>query len=198
MKDDKKNIESLKSIDGDDDLAVAAEEGQNLFDMIREYNPNVIVEVGTGHGYSTIWMALAMNKKSTLYTIDREDYADLLEKQFIKDKEIIQIQGELKDRMSELPESIDFVFLDFQHQIEKIVADIELIQSRLSSNGIIVVHDTEYCPEMGLCLIDYFSGAETDRLMNVGVKPSSKKWTYESIKSQYGLGIAHKTGKGKT
>lgn len=181
----------LEKLDDTDTLAVAAEEGRCLYKLVRLYRPKTILEVGTGHGYSTAWIAEAMSSSDTLYTIDWQDYVNT---KWPK-KDIRVIHGELGGCLDLLPSSIDFAFLDSQHQIEKIVADVELIEPRLTDGALVVVHDTEYAPEMGRCLKDYFLGEDSERLHNVGVLPSTLDWDYQFIKSKYGLGIATKRGK---
>lgn len=190
-------IAELRAMDRTDCLAISAEEGQYLFDLVKERDPQVILEVGTGHGYSARWMLLAMGENATLYTIDRENYAYLLESQFIGGHKMVSLHGQLRGLLNQIPDTVDLVFLDSQHQIEKIAWDVEMIEGRLSDDGVIAVHDTEYCPEMGRCLSDYFNGIDSDRLKAVGVRPSKGAWNYEGVKTEYGLGIAYKTGKGK-
>lgn len=188
------SAEALRALDDTDNLAISAEEGQLLSNFVRASCPMNLLEIGTGHGYSTVWMGLSMHPKATLYTIDREPYAHLLDRGFTIGR-VERLTGTLEDLIHKLPENLDLVFHDSEHQIEKIVRDIEHVEPRLNAKALVIVHDTEYCPEMGRCLEDYFLGRDTGRLKSVGVKPSHGKWNYQSFKTRYGLGVAIYKGK---
>lgn len=178
-------IEHLETLDGKDRLAVSSAEGKLLFSLVQQHQPKTILEVGTGHGYSTAWMIMALREESKLYTID-----EVTRPQIAEDERIIRLRGTLNEKIGEIPTHLDFVFLDSDHQIDRIAKDIELIQSRLQPGSVVVIHDTEYCDEMGRCLKDYFAGINSDRLKTVGVEASKLRWAYDELKTQYGLGIA--------
>lgn len=184
----KLTIKDLKEMDAMDNLAVSAEEGQILHDLVKKTKPKTLLEVGTGHGYSTAWIALAMKKGAKMTTVDRE-LCEMLDGDWAN---VEFTRGTLKEHILSLPKKIDFVFLDSDHQIQNITADVETLDSRLSKGSMVVVHDTVYCDEMGRCLSDYFGGKNTDRLKRVEVKPSKKSWKYKEMKTLYGLGIAVK------
>src|SRR6185295_12896988 len=76
-------VDSLKSMAGviekgfhfiDDSLAIEMEFGQLLMDEIVKSRPKQIVEIGTGHGYSTSWIMLGtiLNGFGKITTWDHE------------------------------------------------------------------------------------------------------------------------------
>jgi hypothetical protein len=52
--------------------SIFASEGKRLYDLVKEKNPELIIEVGGYYGCSTTWMALALkeNKKGKIISID--------------------------------------------------------------------------------------------------------------------------------
>lgn len=169
-------------------LAIASEEGEILKDLVLKEEPDVILEVGTGHGYSTHCMSKVMKKDAVMYSVD-------IDPKYIP-YEIsanVVFSNHTAERFVEeytLKKKIDFVFLDSDHQIHRIVNDINILEPILERDVTIAVHDTNYCPEMGLCLADYFNGVSSERLDMVDVKPSKDKWIYKNYNTEYGLGVA--------
>jgi predicted O-methyltransferase YrrM len=196
MKVNPEVFKSLEALDGQDELAVSADEGRILYNLVLAEKPAVILEVGTGHGYSTAWMSLALGLKANLYTLDCEMRNRVADQVGIESKKVHYLVGTLEALLPELPSEINFAFLDSSHRMELVAKDIELLEPRISKGGLIVVHDTVYQREMGLCLRDYFQGLASERLATVEVKPSLSRWAYEEMQTKYGFGIATKTGKG--
>jgi len=179
-------IDELISLDRQDGLAVSAEEGRILMDLVKKYKPKIILEVGTGHGYSTSWIYHGMDEDAIIWTLDKEVRKHL----FTQDKRIKFLEGKLDELMDKIPQEIDLIFLDTEHMIYKVVPDIELLVPRIKPGKVIIIHDTEYRTVMGGCLVDYFKGKLTDRLEDNGCQPSKNRWRYQRIVTEYGLGIA--------
>jgi predicted O-methyltransferase YrrM len=179
------SLVELKSKDGKDRLAISASEGQILYDLIMNRDPQTILEVGTGNGYSTLWICLAMNITAKFVTIDEvaRDFQHT-------DKRMKKLYGTLESKLDEVPDKLDFIFLDTDHQIHNIVKDIEMLLPRMHKGTMVVIHDTEYCPEMGKCLQDYFGGNDSERLKTIPIQPSKLEWSFKNIPTQYGLGTA--------
>lgn len=189
----------LEKLDGKDALAVSAEEGRALYELVKDKKPKTILEVGTGHGYSTTWMALAMKENAVLFTLDNTVRPHLFDQpNFATGKNIVFIEGRLDERYDQIPAQIDFAFLDSQHHIDDVVYDVEAISPNMPPGGVVVVHDTVYREDMGTALEHYFLGIASENLKLVDVKPSKVGWIYRKEKTQYGLGVAIKLGKGKS
>lgn len=182
-----------------DNLAVELEYGEYLRKLVIDNKRSTIVEVGTGRGYSTSWLLLGLEKNGfgCLFTIDnqrRDSY--LWDDVGIRSERLFLLIGELKDKLSSLPKRIDFAFLDSDHQIDRIVEDIELLDKKFTKDVIVCVHDVNYCREMGNLLNDYFCGVSSSGLLNCGVKQARKdEWDYKEITNSCGLGIARRKGK---
>lgn len=183
-----------------DRLAIEPEFGELLYDMIVDNEPEVIVEVGTAKGYSACWMILAMEKikKSKLITIDSQEAPDiyLWNKLNLPTKRLKILKGTLSENISKIPHSVGLVFLDSDHQIHNIVNDIELLTPHVVAGGKMVIHDVNYCRDMGNLLANYFDLSHESDLKHCGVNlPGDSSWEfYEEITKQSGLGIATKKG----
>lgn len=169
-------------------LAIAQEEGEILKQMIRENKPGIILEVGTGHGYSTHCMSDALGNSGVIYSIDNDAKSIL----YNLGQNVVLSNMTVESFIEKFPKDkkVNILFLDSNHQIDLIVGDIEKLLPILHKDAIVIVHDTNYLPEMGICLSDYFNGINSERLKNVEVKPSQENWIYESKNTEFGLGIA--------
>ena len=179
-------IDELIALDKKDELAVTAEEGEILRNLIKDIDPKLILEVGTGHGYSTLWMYNGLGPDGFIYTIDKERREHL----FTGTDRIKFLEGKLSELINDIPEKLDVVFLDTDHLIYKVVPDIDLVTPKLKVGSVVVIHDTNYRTVLGRCLVDYFKGEETDLLKEEKTEPSKLKWDYRELKTEFGLGIA--------
>lgn len=166
-------------------ISISANEGKILADLVSVLKPKSLVEIGTGYGVSTGWIAKAMPPQARLVTFDPNPKVGSLNL-----PNVWFVRGRLADFMSAITIPLDFAFLDGDHQIEKIVEDIELLEPYLRTNAVVVVHDIDYAPEMGICLKHYFEGRDSSHLQAIPVKPSTKRWTYREIHTDCGLGVA--------
>jgi predicted O-methyltransferase YrrM len=92
-------------------------EAELTYLRIRERRPEVVVEVSPFRGWSTTWIlrALRDNGAGSLVSFDlipdagRFVPADLAEPWTL-------VVGDVRDRISEMPESIDYLFIDADHR----------------------------------------------------------------------------------
>lgn len=192
-------VEELKKVDGKDREAVEASIGEFLYNEIKERKPNVVVEIGTGNGYSGTWIAQALkeNEGGIFTTIDNVNRNIEWLSRFDETPRINTVCGEYADFVRSIPEPIDMLFLDGDHQINNIVKDIELAYPYLSEGAMVYVHDTLYIEIMGKCLSDYFNGIDSELLNSTGVKSSKLDWEYRNLEVGSGLGIAKLKTKGE-
>lgn len=109
-----------------------------LYGLIRSMKPQVIVEIGTYRGYSSAWMAKALQENNTghIYTVDdfslkqytqnREDAIahlyDNLERLGVRDF-VTLLEGD-SDSVA-LPDRIDFAYIDGWHGYVKCKRDFD-------------------------------------------------------------------------
>ena len=165
----------------DKKLCIEAEYGQVLMDLVEKSFPAVVVEVGTGQGYSTAWLlkGLLTNKHGQLMTfdsVDRSPYA--WDAEGLPTHRLRKFNCEFKDADKLLPSEIDFVFHDAGHWIEHLKEDLALVLPRMDRGGIIAVHDIVYSNDMGEKLKIWFE--------------SMPEWSYREMRDGCGLGIAER------
>lgn len=97
--------------------AVARDVAEELFALVQKHKPELIVEVGTSLGYSTIWMAEAAREYGgKIITLEHEETKiektqklfDWLELQ----NTITLVHTDAKKFLEQFEGSIDFLFLD--------------------------------------------------------------------------------------
>lgn len=91
-------------------------EGQRLYEIVREANPNLVVEIGAFHGCSTTWIcqALIHNEKGKLISIDNSTFGvawDLVPKWC----NTVLEKWDVNCFECEVPENIDILFEDGDH-----------------------------------------------------------------------------------
>jgi predicted O-methyltransferase YrrM len=145
--------------------AIEVETGLLLYALTRRHKPLCIVQTGTHWGYSTAWMAAAIEEnhhdypepgKPRLYTWDSNDYdgkADTLLHQMACREYVELIVGDSRARgpegngkdASTLP-PIDFLFLDADHGTDAVLEEWERFSPYLSPGALMLFHDTTLDP----------------------------------------------------
>jgi len=142
---------------------LSKEESDILCGLVREYKPKKIVEVGVDAGGST---SLIMKSLELLGLADTEVYSIDLASTCAR-KDSVQIEAPVGysftenidyykykhnhkmllgkyvfDRLEEIGEEIDFLFIDTVHVLPGEVLEFLLLLPHLTSNAIVVLHDT--------------------------------------------------------
>lgn len=161
-------------------LGIEIELAGTLMDLVVEFKPKSIVEIGTGYGVSTsaLLQGVNTNKKGMIYTFDsvvRRPYE--WETMKIPAKRLRKFNCEFKDSERLLPGKIDFVFHDAGHFFEHIQEDLGLVWKRIRKGAIIAIHDVVYAHEMGEKVQKMFDGMG---------------WDYKVLDFGCGLGLARK------
>jgi hypothetical protein len=176
--------------------AIELEFGMYLHDQVRRIRPDLMVEIGTGAGYSTSWLLLGLleNGSGQLVTVDEKkpESGFLWDQLEIPRDRLTFVNGTAREYLSLYSgEPIDMLFLDADHTIDGIVKSIELLDPMIS--GKVFVHDVNYCRETGDLLKDYFLGIDSPKLWHCGVNgPSRYRWHYEELGKSSGMGVATK------
>src|SRR5262249_25631425 len=89
-----------------------------LAELVREHRPELVVEVGTAIGYSALWIADVLHElgPGRLVTLEQaRDRAAEAARNFRRagvSRLVTQIVGDARERVEEVKEPIDFLFLD--------------------------------------------------------------------------------------
>jgi predicted O-methyltransferase YrrM len=116
-------------------------------------NAGSIVEIGVFEGVNTALMASHMGKDGVLYGIDPFFkgrlgicYSKLITHRNLKKSKIVKkvrlIEKLSFDAAGDVPDKVDFIFIDGDHSYEGIKKDWELFSKKVPSKGIIALHDT--------------------------------------------------------
>lgn len=85
--------------------------------LVREIRPEVVVEIGALHGWSTTWLLHALRDNGTgrLHSYDLIDNARRNVPTELADRRWRFVQGDVRSTAHLLPGSIDYLFLDAAH-----------------------------------------------------------------------------------
>jgi predicted O-methyltransferase YrrM len=97
--------------------SIAPEVGRYLHELILKKKPQVIVEIGTSLGYSTIWIGAAAEQYyGMVYSLEKADYkyreADDNIKEARLEDTVSLIQGDAEHILKDWHGEIDLLFLD--------------------------------------------------------------------------------------
>lgn len=141
-------LEAKNSLRNDIQPPIEPEIGQFLVFLIRSYQSKKILEIGTGNGYSTLWLRSALPSGGHITTIDSKkrlhDEAVETFKKASCDDCITALFGEAEKLIPELaqkePESFDFIFQDAGKYLYPQLLDATV--ALLKPGGVIVADDT--------------------------------------------------------
>jgi predicted O-methyltransferase YrrM len=114
-----------------------------VHDLIVENNFKVIAEIGIYYGETTKYVLSKLgNQLTKYYLIDIAFRGDI--KEFAKNTPAEIMEMTSKEASIIIPDgSLDFVFIDANHEYECILEDIKLWTPKVRSGGIVSGHD--YC-----------------------------------------------------
>ena len=113
-----------------------------LYSLIRAIKPNIVVEVGTHKGMTSLYMAHALydNGIGVLHTCDPFEWGQ--QGNFRKFPELEKLIKFYPIKGEELDvDEIDILFLDGYHEYEYVERELKHFIPRLSEKGIIIFHD---------------------------------------------------------
>ncbi len=112
--------------------------GKILSLLINLKKPKTILELGTGSGYSTLWLH---TKNSEIYTIERDPRKIQIAKKFLKKfKNITLLEGEIKEILKTWNKKIDFLFIDADKR--NYLNYLKTLEPFLNKEAIIVADNT--------------------------------------------------------
>jgi predicted O-methyltransferase YrrM len=128
-------------------LPVGPETGKFLNILIKAGGARSILEIGTSHGYSTIWMAdAARETDGMVVSLDlhaaKQEYArKALARCGLADR-VQFITGDCRETLKDLPGPFDFVLLDIWKRLY--VPALELVYPKLNPGAILVADNVTY------------------------------------------------------
>jgi predicted O-methyltransferase YrrM len=101
-------------------IHISASVGRFLYILVKIKKPLKILEIGTLAGYSTLWMAKALEDNAHIITLEKDSLrAKIARENFLKngfEKKIRLIEGNALQSLEKLqqdaPGSFDFIFID--------------------------------------------------------------------------------------
>jgi predicted O-methyltransferase YrrM len=133
--------------------SVSYETGRFLSCLTNSLNPAVIIELGTGAGISTMYMACAGPLSRILSIEGSPETADFAERNLNRAgiKNVKIIKGSFRDKLPEVLLHVQhpfFVFIDGDHRGEHLIEYFKAILSVTSENTVIVLDDIRWSETM--------------------------------------------------
>lgn len=153
--------EPIEVLDNDIEhcIEMDREEKAVLCGLLREWKPHKIVEIGLAAGGSTCLIMKCMEmlglEDFTLTSIDLSErfyrdtnketgylFKENKDKFIYSDKHRFLLGRHTVDRMEEIGDNIDFLFLDTVHSLPGEILDFLLLYPHLAKKAVVVLHDT--------------------------------------------------------
>ncbi len=121
---------------------ISREKGIFLGELVEKHRPKNILEIGSGIGYSTLFLASDLPPGGKIYACEIHfSYIQIAEKTFeragVKDK-IKLIPGDVFDTVPELDVKLDMVFLDGAKK--EYFRYLHLVEDKLAPGAVIVAN----------------------------------------------------------
>jgi predicted O-methyltransferase YrrM len=126
---------------------------QLLHRMVRHYQPKTILEIGTSLGITTQYLAVG-NPNATVYTLEGSEQIAAIAEAGWQQNKLTNIRLKKGEFNSALPgllnnlHSIDFAFIDGNHQYQPTLDYVELILAKATDQTILVLDDIHWSPAM--------------------------------------------------
>lgn len=124
--------------------AVAPEVAKKLYELVVQYKPQTIVEIGTSLGYSTMWMAEAAREYGgKIITVEHEETKikktqELFDWLELQDT-VTLVHSDAKEFLQSYNAPINFLFLDAMKR--DYITYIQLAEKNLSPASVVVADD---------------------------------------------------------
>lgn len=164
-----------------------------LYSFIRHFKPNTVLEAGSWFGGSTAVIMAALLKNEQEFTFICSELDD--GRRGETEKNVLEIcgqaptmVGDITKVLPELPEKIDFAFIDTDHDLDTTKWIVKHIFPKISKEGIYSMHDWAVEEKEGMLIGKGRDGAggwpETQYLMDLHTKgtfPFKKVyWNYHN------------------
>lgn len=132
---------------------------------ISKLAKGIVLELGTGSGFSTLWLA---KNGAKVYTVERDEFKFNFAKKYIEKSglDIIQINGEIEEVLFSWDKKIDVLFIDCNKK--GYLKYFKLVKKWLNSGSIViadnVINRSEYLKEY----VDYMNDNFKSEIVEIG------------------------------
>jgi len=135
--------------------------GRFLTMISRMISPERILEIGTFTGYSAICLAMGMDQKGKLYTVEINRELEAISKKYFQlfglEERILQLFGDAKEIIPDIEEIFDLVFIDADK--ENYLQYYELVFDKVRPGGWILADNALW--DGKVTLTEYKTDKET-------------------------------------
>jgi predicted O-methyltransferase YrrM len=124
-----------------------------LFRLVRKLKPNVILETGTGLGFSSAALASG-NINGKIYTVDAVEQLSNIARAYHHQSEIRNINyiignaDDVLENIASVIKPVDLVYLDANHTSDATLRYFQILLRHLSSDACVVVDDIHWSADM--------------------------------------------------
>lgn len=125
-------------------------EAQLLYGLVRALQPDVVLEVGTSHGYSTLHLAAGCrdNGRGKVFTVETDNgrRASAHNNAAAAGFNVPDIVGGDIEFHPAIPplKKIDLLFLDAGHEAADVLSYIEQTRTGIHDQTVIIIHDAHF------------------------------------------------------
>jgi caffeoyl-CoA O-methyltransferase len=117
--------------------AVRKDTAKLLYLLVKLKNPANVLEIGTGSGFSALWMGRGLSADALLTTLERDKNRYEKAGALFRDRKNIRVLNRDAFRfLKETGETFDFVFLDAQKR--DYIDFLPLLERKINSGGVLV------------------------------------------------------------
>jgi predicted O-methyltransferase YrrM len=133
--------------------SISEKDGRLLFRLVRFFQPQTMLELGTNLGIGTLYLHYGMPNAAITTIEGSPEICSLASETFRQQgiKNISPVNGQFDDVIrgvvSNIPQ-IDFLFLDGDHTFEATVRNFEICAEKASENTVFVIHDIHWSKGM--------------------------------------------------
>ncbi len=131
-------LEMEKYAEKKDFPIIGREGGRLLYLLTKLKNPRLVVEIGSGFGYSAYWFAKGLKKGKVVLTDYQEKNINLAKEFFTKAKLLDKAEFRIGDaiEIGQEYKNIDILFLDLEKA--KYMEAIKVLEENLSPDGMVI------------------------------------------------------------
>lgn len=128
-------------------ISINWQQGQLVADLITQYHPNYILELGSGFGISSLWIQSATTQQSTHCAVDPwATHLPKIKKALKHSKYRLETdytsQEYLAQNLTYLKGKLDFVLMDADNRFDGCMTDCYFTNQALKTGGVLVLRNS--------------------------------------------------------